>query len=64
MNTALIGHHLSGRSRGLQSHQSAPQVQKHQSPAPEAHPHRGPSCGAGFGPYSPPTHGCGGHPKL
>ena len=55
--TALIGRHPLGRPRGLRSHLSAPQVRKHWSLAPEAHPHRGPSRGVGFGLYSPLRHG-------
>ena len=59
-----IGRRPSGRPRGLQSHPSALRVRKHRSPAPEVRPHRGPSCGAGFGPYSLLRHGFGDHPQL
>ena len=59
-----IGRRPSERPRGLRSHPSALRVWKRRWPAPEAHPRRGPSRGAGSGPYSPPRHGFGDHPQL
>ena len=61
----LWGHHLSGRPRGLLSHQSAPPGMETSVTSPRSLiliEVRG--RGAGFDPYFPPMHDYDGHPQL